>query len=88
MENKDLLKKIQALSFAKVEAELYLDVHPDSKAALDYYREILSELSNAVTKYQNENSPLFADGVVSDDWTWVKGKWPWQRESDMPTEDK
>ena len=73
-----LLRKIQALSFAKVETELYLDVHPDAEGALEYYRNILRELDGAMTEYQNEYGPLFAEGVVGDRWTWVEGKWPWQ----------
>ena len=79
-----LLKKIQALSFAKVETELYLDTHPDSKSALDYYRGILNKLDEAMTEYQNKYGPLFAEGVVGDRWSWVEGKWPWQ----LDTEDK
>lgn len=79
-----LLNKIQALSFAKVESELYLDTHPDSRAALDYYRGILDQLDEAMTEYQNKYGPLFAEGVVGDRWTWVEGKWPWQ----LGTEDK
>ena len=73
-----LLRKVQALSFAKVESELYLDTHPDSQQALDYYRNVLSMLDDAMTEYQNKYGPLFADGVVGDRWTWVEGKWPWQ----------
>jgi spore coat protein JB len=80
----NLLRKIQALSFAKVETELYLDTHPDSREALEYYRNTLSELDEAMTEYQNKYGPLFAEGVVGDRWTWVDGKWPWQ----LDTEDK
>lgn len=81
-----LLRKIQALSFAKVETELYLDTHPDSATALKYYKSILSELDEAMTEYQNEYGPLFAEGVVGDSWTWVKGKWPWQLEESAEEE--
>lgn len=73
-----LLRKVQALSFAKVEAELYLDTHPDSREALNYYRNILTQLDDAMTEYQNKYEPLFSEGVVGDRWTWVEGKWPWQ----------
>ena len=79
-----LLRKIQALSFAKVETELYLDVYPESAQALSYYRNILSQLDEAMTEYQNKYGPLFSEGVVGDRWTWVEGKWPWQ----LDTEDK
>ncbi len=76
-----LLKKIQALSFAKVESELYLDVHPDSKQALNYYKGVLAELDEYMTEYQNKYGPLFAEGVVGDSWTWVNSPWPWHNDT-------
>ena len=79
---RELLRKVQALSFAKVEAELYLDTHPDSQQALSYYKNILDELDEAMTEYQNKYGPIFAEGVVGDRWSWVDGKWPWQAESE------
>lgn len=78
----DLLRKVQALSFAKVETELYLDTHPDSTQALNYYKKTLAELDEAMTEYQNKYGPLFAEGVVGDRWTWVEGAWPWQLETE------
>lgn len=82
MDKENLLRKIQALSFAKVETELYLDTHPEVRQALEYYRNILSELDEAMTEYQNKYGPLFAEGTVGDRWTWVEGKWPWQLEEE------
>ena len=82
MDKENLLRKIQALSFAKVETELYLDTHPNASQALEYYRNILAELDEAMTEYQNKYGPLFAEGVVGDRWTWVDGKWPWQLEEE------
>ena len=81
-----LMKEIQALSFAKVETELYLDVYPDNREALDYYRKTLSMLDEKMTEYQNKYGPLFAEGVTGDSWTWVKTKWPWQLEEGMRKE--
>ena len=78
----ELLRKVQALSFAKVETELYLDTHPDSAQALSYYKKILGELDEAMTEYQNKYGPLFAEGVVGDRWTWVEGLWPWQLDTE------
>ena len=77
-----LMRKIQGLSFAKVETELYLDTHPDSEMALSYYRDILSKLDEAMTEYQNKYGPLFAEGVVGNRWTWVDTPWPWQLEGE------
>ena len=84
----ELMRKIQALSFAKLEAELYLDTHPDSKAALDFYRGTLTELDAAMTEYQNKYGPIFTEGAAGDRWTWISGKWPWQLDGEMNTEDK
>ena len=78
-----LMRKIQQLSFAKVETELYLDTHPDNASALEYYKKILSELDDAMTAYQNEYGPLFADGVVGNRWAWVDDKWPWHTDFEM-----
>lgn len=78
----ELLRKVQALSFAKVETELYLDTHPDSQQALSYYKEILGKLDEAMTEYQNKYGPLFAEGVVGDRWAWVEGAWPWQLDTE------
>lgn len=82
MDKENLLRKIQALSFAKVETELYLDTHPEVRQALEYYRNILAELDEAMTEYQNKYGPLFAEAAVGDRWTWVEGKWPWQLEEE------
>ena len=80
MNNSDLMRKIQALSFAKVETELYLDAHPECEKALDYYKKIIAELNELMIKYQNENGPLFAEATVGNEWKWVKKPWPWQME--------
>ena len=86
MSDKDtLLKKIQALSFAKVETELFLDTHPDCKSALASYRDIVEQLDKAMSEYQNTHGPLFAEASMGDRWTWVDGPWPWQMHEGHPT---
>ena len=83
-----LMRKIQELSFAKVETELYLDTHPECQRALEYYREILRALDEVMTEYQNKYGPIYTEGVMGDRWTWVEGAWPWQNDGDKMTEDK
>ena len=74
-----LIEKIRALSFVKVELELYLDTHPNCVAAIDYYNKTLAELSSLVELYENTVGPLSASGVKSEEtWTWVSEPWPWQ----------
>ncbi len=73
-----LLRKIQELSFAKVECELFLDTHPDCRQALDYYHRLVDELDGYLMEYQNTYGPLVATASMGDRWTWVDGPWPWQ----------
>lgn len=77
--NGSLLEQIRALSFVKVELELYLDTHPECAQALDYYTQTVNALDALIEEYNNTNGPLFASGSAgADSWTWVKGPWPWQ----------
>ena len=75
----DLYRKIQELAFVKTEIELFLDTHPDSRVAMDYYKETLAALDSYMTKYQAEYGPIHATaGVMKDRWAWVDMPWPWQ----------
>ena len=80
----ELLEKIRALDFVKVELELFLDTHPSSKVALEYYRETVDALEELVEEYHASYGPLVAAGSMSPDhWSWIDTPWPWQRDSDV-----
>ena len=79
MNRDDLMRRIQALSFAKVEAELFLDTHPECLAALDYYHSVAEELDAAVAEYQESYGPIRAEGSARDRWSWADSPWPWQQ---------
>ena len=78
MTREELMDRIHALSFAMTEAQLFLDTHPDCRAALDYFRNLRDELDGLTIEYQNKYGPLFADMTVGDKWAWIDGPWPWQ----------
>ena len=78
MNREELMHKIHALSFALTEAQLFLDTHPDCKAALDYYRRLVDELDAAMGEYQGKYTPLVPEATASDRWNWIDGPWPWQ----------
>lgn len=82
MNKAELMKRIQELSFAKLEAELFLDTHPECKQALDYHRKMIGELDPLMAEYQNRFGPIVKEGVSSDKWNWIDGPWPWQHERD------
>ncbi len=86
--NKDaLLQRIQELSFAKTELELFLDAAPDNKQALDYFHKTLDALIAAKEEYEANYGPITTAGVSRSRWNWIDGPWPWQREGDMPDPD-
>ena len=86
MTKEELMREIQALSFAKVETELYLDTHPDNLTALEYYKDTISKLDEVMEKYQNKFGPIFAESAANNGWIWVKQKWPWQIDTDTSSE--
>ncbi len=88
MNKEALLEKIQALSFAKTEAELFLDASPDHKLALDYFHKTLDALNAAKEEYEAKYGPLTTAGVSRERWNWVDGPWPWQREGDAAEMEK
>lgn len=69
-----------ALSFAIVDAGLYLDGHPQDTAALDYYNEINSAYRAARDGYEAKYGPLsIYDGKETDnEWLWSTTPWPWE----------
>ncbi len=78
MNSPELMRKIQELSFAKLEAQLFLNTHPECKSALEFFHKMGEELDMALTEYQNKYGPLTADAVMGDKWSWIEGEWPWQ----------
>lgn len=76
--NGDLLKRIQALAFAKTETELYLDAHPGCAAALEYYKSVTDELKRLMEEYENTAMLIRQENEWGERWSWVDKPWPWQ----------
>lgn len=77
MTKSELMRKIQELAFVKHEAQLFLDTHPDSKVALEFFNKSKEALELATAEYQNKFGAIVSDGVMGNRWTWTEGKWPW-----------
>ena len=83
MANRDkMMRQLQAYSFAAHDALLYLDSHPDSKAALEYYNKNKKLERRAMQEYEAHFGPVRAP-EESSSWMWTKGPWPWQLETDI-----
>lgn len=93
MSEKDtLMKQIYLTGFALDEAVLFLDTHPCSGDAMQYYKTMQEYYQKAVREYEMKFGPLSSKSVVmaGDDcgcanntaadarWSWVNEPWPWE----------
>jgi len=80
MSREQLLKKISLTKFAMVEANLYLDTHPDDKEAICYFQEHSRMYREAMDEYAKAYGPLTIAHAHHNDayWDWVNQPWPWQ----------
>ena len=82
-EREKLMRRIQACSFAVVEANLYLDSHPTCREGLRYFAEHKAEKERLLAEYAEKYGPITIDQNSSDKkWEWVKSPFPWERSAD------
>lgn len=79
-EKERLLRKIQACSFALVEANLYLDSHPTCRDGLAYFARHKAEKEKLIAQYNEKYGPLtITQNNSSKKWEWVTSPFPWER---------
>ncbi len=76
MNRDELMRKIQEYSFAVCELELFLDTHPECKAAYEKYTSLLPELEALTDEYERMHGPIRAK-CAKEGWNWINGPWPW-----------
>lgn len=75
-----LMKAVMTYSFVLVEANLYLDTHPNDKQAIAYFNKYKKLYREAVDEYEKKCGPITTGGVDCDTtWTWSTTPWPWER---------
>ena len=83
MSREKLLKKIDELSFACTDLNLFLDTHPNCQEALELFKQCAFTLKNFRTEYQNNYGPLEVNAVWDNiPFAWVADNqpWPWEKE--------
>ena len=78
---KELLQRINVVSFASLDAQLFLDTHPCDEKALAYFQECSQQRRLALKEYAAFHGPLTADTAIdsaTDYWNWINEPWPWQ----------
>ena len=81
MTRAEALRRVQMYSFALDDTGLFLDTHPDNRAALTFYDDTRKKYLEAVEDYEMQFGPLTAKYYdVENGWTWVDAPWPWEVE--------
>ncbi|MBQ2747406.1 MAG: spore coat protein CotJB [Firmicutes bacterium] len=81
MNRQEMLRRVQMLCFVVTETGLFLNTHPDDKAALRFYEKYNTLYTQAKMEYEDTYGPLTINGVNTEDgWSWLNGPWPWELE--------
>lgn len=78
---RQMLDWVNMVSFAVLDAQLYLDTHPEDQEALSYFREYNRLRQQAVRDFTALYGPLTANGCGSgsqNSWEWIQQPWPWE----------
>ena len=80
---KQLLNRIDQVSFAVNDMTLHLDTHPCDEKALTYCHELVQERKKLLKEYAEAYGPLIID--ITDQtgesiWKWMEQPFPWEKE--------
>ena len=78
-EQAELLTYIDALSFAMIDLDLYLDVNPNDKEVINLYNKKKKKKSSYIEEYESKYGPLTLNSKVLEryPWSWINMPWPW-----------
>ena len=79
-EQAEMLTYIDALCFACIDLDLYLDIYPDNKQFIDLYNQYNMQKKELMEKYQAKFGPLLlsSNSLNSYPWSWDDKPWPWE----------
>ncbi|MBC9785367.1 spore coat protein CotJB [Heliobacillus mobilis] len=79
---RDLLRRIQELEFVAIDLNLFLDTHPDNRAALRDYSRVVDELKKLKMAYEHKYDLLTVESHAAGKypWNWIEAPWPWEIE--------
>ncbi len=79
-EQAKMLTDLDALEFAIIDLNLYLDVNPDDRKAIELFNQYRVENEELLKIYQNKFGPIFlnSDSLTNMPWMWDNRPWPWE----------
>lgn len=72
------LFNVMQYAFAITDLNLYLDLHPDDKNALNLLNSFIKEENKAKEEFISKYGPLLITEVSNKDFNWVDGPWSWE----------
>ena len=75
-----LLTYLDALCFAMIDINLYLDVYPDDKDMISLFNQYRTEANKLKEEYQNKYGPILTDSNANNRYpfAWINSPWPWE----------
>ncbi|MGZ0053037.1 spore coat protein CotJB [Brevibacillus gelatini] len=75
-----LLEQLQAIDFALVELNLYLDTHPTDSNAIEQFNDLTEKRWALANEYEKHYGPLqnLGRSYSGYPWQWNDEPWPWQ----------
>ena len=74
-----MLTDIDALGFAMIDLNLYLDVFPNDRDKINLYNQYRKEKESILKEYESKYGPITpdSDSLNSYPWAWDNMPWPW-----------
>ena len=79
-EQAEMLTNIDSLGFAMIDLNLYLDVFPDDRGALELFNQYREQKEKLLKQYESKYGPieLSSDALNMYPWAWDNRPWPWE----------
>ena len=78
-EQAKMLTNIDALTFAMVDLNLYLDVFPNDREKINLYNQYRKQKENLLKEYESKYGPITINSEYLNTypWAWNNMPWPW-----------
>ncbi len=81
-EKEQLLMFLDALSFATIDINLYLDLYQNDKDMIALFNQYRVEANKLRAEYESKYGPILVDSDASNvyPWAWDNRPWPWENQ--------
>lgn len=81
-ERAQMLTFLDALSFAMIDINLYLDLFPEDRDMINLFNQYRTETDRITNEYEQKFGPIEAGSPVNNKvpWAWNEQPWPWENQ--------